>query len=166
MSGPGPEHSLEDHLQHRTVLQSRIRALDRLEPPPELDRIVLARAREAIRVAESPALDRSALRSSVPFAFAAGLVLSIALAVLLHAPWTTHQHELQIAAHGSTLTSTSRSGAVPASAPPRLIATAARLRTPAAVVAPAQRPRKGSTISPSVTPAPGQIEARAPAAAR
>ena len=81
MSDPEHEKAFEDYLSRRAGISPRITDPEGLEPPAELDRIVLANAREAIRIRNAPAPFRFA-RWAVPFAAVATLVLSFA--VLLH----------------------------------------------------------------------------------
>jgi len=64
-------------------LARRIARHDRLEPPAELDRIVLAHAREAIEASE-PETYYHTPRWAVPFALAATLVLVAAVVAVLH----------------------------------------------------------------------------------
>jgi hypothetical protein len=51
MTSPEHDEDFEQYLRQRTVLPHRLAKADRLEPPPELDRLVLAHAKEAIHVA-------------------------------------------------------------------------------------------------------------------
>jgi hypothetical protein len=74
------EDDLRAHLERRSPLQRTLTEIDRLEPPEELDRIVLSRARSAIHGDEGMPIYGSR-RSSVPFALAATLVLVITLVI-------------------------------------------------------------------------------------
>ncbi len=82
MSDPelGPE---ELELPPHALLRRGLAQFDRLEPPPELDRIVLARAREAIGEASAPRYYRSP-RWALAFGLAAALVLACAALVMVH----------------------------------------------------------------------------------
>jgi hypothetical protein len=81
MSGLDHEKAFEEYLSRRSSIAGRAEDSDGLEPPPELDRIVLANAREAIRIRSAPRPYRS-VRWALPVALAATVVLSFA--VLLH----------------------------------------------------------------------------------
>ena len=81
MTGSDRDDEFEAYLQQRTVLPHRLAKLERIEPPPELDRIVLARAREAIRTSGPAPFFRPA-RWALPFSLAATIVM--AFAVILH----------------------------------------------------------------------------------
>ncbi|MGH8308557.1 MAG: hypothetical protein ACRETX_02045, partial [Steroidobacteraceae bacterium] len=81
MTQPERDAELEAWLRHSSSLHDQLARLDRAEPPEELDRIVLDRAREAIHAPRSVAPLRQ-LRWAVPVALAATLVLSFA--VFLH----------------------------------------------------------------------------------
>ena len=77
---------LEAFLRHRSLTRGE---RERLEPPPQLDHIVLSRAREALEAEadEEPAAvppDRS-VRWALPFALTATLVMSIAVVTVLKA---------------------------------------------------------------------------------
>lgn len=81
MSDPEHDKAFEDFLSRREGISPRLKEPEGLEPPPELDRIVLANAREAIRIRSSPPPFRFG-RWAVPFGLAATGVLSFA--VILH----------------------------------------------------------------------------------
>lgn len=76
----GLEEELEEFLKRRLPLHERLSRLDGGEPPPELDRIVLDRAREAVR-ASRPAPFFHAPRWTLPTALAATVVLAFAALV-------------------------------------------------------------------------------------
>jgi hypothetical protein len=115
------EEDLQEHLERRSPLQRKLTEIDRLEPPQELDRIVLSRARVAIEGSESMPLYRS-LRSSLPFGLAATLVLVITVVIATHPRSASHP-------------SPAVAKAVPASAPGRQAAAPppAAMRSSAAV---------------------------------
>jgi hypothetical protein len=77
------EKDLQAHLERRSRLHRTLSEIDRLEPPEELDRVVLSRARVAIQDSEGMPLHRT-LRSSLPFGLVATLVLVITLVIATH----------------------------------------------------------------------------------
>ena len=80
MSGPEYEYDaeFEAYLRRRVRLDRRFRAFDRLEPPAELDRIIIRQAREAIQVpANAPAFRTP--KWAAPMALAATLLVSFSL---------------------------------------------------------------------------------------
>lgn len=81
MTQPERDAELEAWLRRSSSLHDQLARLDRSEPPEELDRIVLDRAREAIHAPRSVAPLRQ-LRWAAPVALAATLVLSFV--VFLH----------------------------------------------------------------------------------
>ena len=79
MSGPEYDPEFEAYLQRRVRFDRRLpRSLSRLEPPADLDRIVLGLAREAIQPLPNAPLFR-APRWAVPLAMAASVLVSFAL---------------------------------------------------------------------------------------
>lgn len=102
MTQPERDAELEAWLGRSSSLHDQLARLDRSEPPEELDRIVLDRAREAIRAPRSVAPLRQ-LRWAASVALAATLVLSFV--VFLHvgpapvdtnpAPATARQERLE-----------------------------------------------------------------------
>jgi len=79
------DENLEEELPqpHDSALQRRLAQLDRLEPPAELDQLVLARAREAIQ-APPPALFYRAPRWALPFGLAATVAIGCGLWLAFH----------------------------------------------------------------------------------
>ena len=85
MSSPGDDKDLEDFLNRRSDVSRRYRSSEGIaaneEPPAELDRAVLAKARAAVsapsNVRELPVRNRT--RWMVPFALAATVLLSFAI---------------------------------------------------------------------------------------
>jgi len=80
MSGPEYDYDAEfaAYLRRRVRLDRRFRGLERLEPPAELDRIIIRQAREAIR----PAAGAPGFRTpkwAAPMALAATLLVSFSL---------------------------------------------------------------------------------------
>jgi hypothetical protein len=80
MSGPEYEYDaeFEAYLRRRVRLDRRFRAFDRLEPPAELDRIIIRQAREAIQVPASVPAFRTP-KWAAPMALAATLLVSFSL---------------------------------------------------------------------------------------
>ena len=80
MSGPEYEYDaeFEAYLRRRVRLDRRFRAFDRLEPPAELDRIIIRQAREAIQVPASAPAFRTP-KWAAPMALAATLLVSFSL---------------------------------------------------------------------------------------
>ncbi|HEU4624971.1 MAG TPA: hypothetical protein VFS52_09430 [Steroidobacteraceae bacterium] len=74
------DRELEDFLARRSVLHRRLADRDYHEPSPELDRLVLDRAREAIEVSANAPMYR-APRWALPVALAASVVLALAVVV-------------------------------------------------------------------------------------
>jgi len=84
MSAPESEKELESFLKkQRSLLRSRLFARERLEPPPELDRIVLKRARLAIELtpAARPAAHPHRHRWLAPFGVAASILVCLTLVI-------------------------------------------------------------------------------------
>ncbi len=86
MSSPGDDKDLEDLLAGRSDLSRRYRASNAVdsqeEPPAELDRAVLARARAAVQSTPgtvTPLRSRSRPQWVVPFALAASVLLTFAI---------------------------------------------------------------------------------------
>lgn len=77
MNDPTPDPEFEDFLKRRRPL-FRPDSDEGLEPPPELDRIVLRQAREAIR-AEEPLQVYRGPRWAAPLAIAATLLLGVGI---------------------------------------------------------------------------------------
>jgi hypothetical protein len=78
MTGPDDDRELDDFLARRSVHHRRLAERDRIEPSPELDRLVLDKAREAIDVPANAPVYRSP-RWALPVALAATLVLAFAV---------------------------------------------------------------------------------------
>jgi hypothetical protein len=81
MTGLDDDRELDDFLARRSMLHRRLADRDRADPPPDLDRLVLDKAREAIQTPQNLPVHR-APRWAVPVALAASLV--IAFTVVLH----------------------------------------------------------------------------------
>lgn len=85
MSGPDRDEDFESYLARKRPVFARYDEVDPSEPPPEVDRRVLARAREAVAGEASPA-PFPRMRWAVPFALAATLVLSFAIVLNIGVP--------------------------------------------------------------------------------
>ncbi|HKZ73921.1 MAG TPA: hypothetical protein VJ011_07650 [Steroidobacteraceae bacterium] len=78
MNRPENDPELDAWLRRSSSLHEQLARLDRSEPPEELDRIILERAREAIHTPRTEKPIRQ-MRWTVPVALAATLVLSFAI---------------------------------------------------------------------------------------
>jgi hypothetical protein len=116
MSTPERDEELEAYLERRTQLQRRLSEVDDLEPPAELDHLVLARAREALETPQGLPLFRGT-RWALPFTLTATLVLTVAVVTSLRA-----LHD----GHPSGASAASATTAAPAAAPLREEAPGAR----------------------------------------
>ncbi len=88
MTGPEREEEFEQYLKHRTILPHRLAESERFEPPPDVHRVILARAREAIRASAPAPVYRSA-RWALPFGLAATLIITFAVILHLRQPVPT-----------------------------------------------------------------------------
>jgi hypothetical protein len=98
MTGFDDDRELDDFLAHRSALHRRLADRDGSEPPPELDRLVLNKAREAIDVPAHTPMYR-APRWALPVALAATVVL--ALAVVMNFARVQHRAGYPVAASAS-----------------------------------------------------------------
>ena len=89
MSGPEQDQELEDFLARRSLVYQRLSERDHAEPPPELDGLVLTKAREAIEAQSHVPSFRSS-RWALPVALAATVVLSLAVVLNLGRGVFTH----------------------------------------------------------------------------
>jgi len=78
MTGSERDDAFETYLKRRARIDRRLRSLDRLEPPAELDRIIIGQAREAIRAAPPAPLFR-APRWALPMGMAATILISLSV---------------------------------------------------------------------------------------
>lgn len=78
MTSPERDDEFEAYLKRRARIDRRLRSLDRLEPPTELDRIIIARARQSIQPAPSVPLFR-APRWALPMGMAATILISLSV---------------------------------------------------------------------------------------
>lgn len=161
MSGPEREDEFEAYLRHRSVLPGGVPGSQRLEPPEDLDAIVLRRAREAIRAPARMPVYR-APRWALPVALAATILLSFS--ILLNVSVIARKTP------GSLLDSAAKSSRAPASGMPARGADAPapeadRLRKKPSSESPAGN---GETVAPPATlvPSPLSQDQAAPAQAR
>jgi hypothetical protein len=78
LTGPERDDEFEAYLKRRARIDRRLRSLDRLEPPAELDRIIIARARQSIQAAPPVSLFR-APRWALPMGMAATILISLSV---------------------------------------------------------------------------------------
>ena len=78
MTVPERDPEFEAYLKRRARIDRRLRSLDRLEPPAELDRIIIARARQSIQGAPPVPLFR-APRWALPMGMAATILISLSV---------------------------------------------------------------------------------------
>jgi hypothetical protein len=78
MTGPEREDEFEAYLRRRVRIDRRLRSLDRLEPPPELDQIIIGQARQAIQVAPPVPMFRTP-RWALPMGMAATILISLSV---------------------------------------------------------------------------------------
>ncbi|MGH8139468.1 MAG: hypothetical protein ACREVV_14935 [Steroidobacteraceae bacterium] len=105
MSGSEREDEFEAYLRHRSVLPGGVPGSQRLEPPEDLDAVVLRKAREAIRAPARMPVYR-APRWALPVALAATILLSFS--ILLNVSVIARKPP------GSLLDSAAKSSAAPA----------------------------------------------------
>jgi hypothetical protein len=83
MTGPEREDEFEAYLRRRVRIDRRLRSLDRLEPPAELDQIIIGQARQAIQgAAPVPKFRGSghpAPRWALPMGMAATILISLSV---------------------------------------------------------------------------------------
>ncbi|HZO22968.1 MAG TPA: hypothetical protein VFB37_10750 [Steroidobacteraceae bacterium] len=116
MSGTGHEDDFEAYLRQRSVLPGRPLSSQRLEPPSDLDDLVLKKARQAIHAREPLPLYR-APRWAVPVALVATVLLT--LSILLNVSLTTRrQIPPAVSAQTRSSASTSKPEALQSVAPP------------------------------------------------
>ncbi len=76
MTGPERDDEFEAYLRRRVRIDRRLRSLDRLEPPAELDQIIIGQARQAIQVAPPVPMFR-APRWALSMGMAATILISL-----------------------------------------------------------------------------------------
>lgn len=83
MSGPERDDEFEAYLRRRARFDRRLKSLDRLEPPLELDRIIIGQARQAIQGAPPVPKFRGsghpAPRWALPMGMAATILISLSV---------------------------------------------------------------------------------------
>jgi hypothetical protein len=78
MLGCERDDEFETYLKRRVRLDRRLRSLDRLEPPAEFDRLIIAQAREALQIA-APVRPWRAPRWPLPLGMAATILISLSV---------------------------------------------------------------------------------------
>ena len=78
MTGLERDDEFEAYLRRRVRIDRRLRSLDRLEPPAELDRIIIGQARQAIQGAPPVPMFR-APRWALPMGMAATILISLSV---------------------------------------------------------------------------------------
>jgi hypothetical protein len=78
MSGPERDDEFEAYLRRQVRIDRRLKSLDRLEPPLELDRIIIGQARQAIQGAPPVHMFR-APRWALPMGMAATILISLSV---------------------------------------------------------------------------------------
>ena len=78
MTGPERDDEFEAYLRRRVRIDRRLRSLDRLEPPAELDQIIIGQARQAIQGAPPVPMFR-APRWALPMGMAATILISLSV---------------------------------------------------------------------------------------
>jgi hypothetical protein len=100
MSDSEQDDEFEAYLKRRTPIDKRMSSLDQLEPPPELDRIVIGKARKAIH-GGSPFNLYHAPKWALPVGLAATILISFAVLLDLGVRAKRNDASLQ-AAHTQT----------------------------------------------------------------
>ena len=78
MTGPERDDEFEAYLRRRVRIDRRLRSLDRLEPPAELDQIIIGQARQAIQGVPPVPMFR-APRWALPMGMAATILISLSV---------------------------------------------------------------------------------------
>ena len=78
ITDPEYHDDFEAYLKRRVSIDRRLALIDRLEPPPELDRIIIGKARAAIQT-PAPAAVFKAPRWAVPMGLAATILVSLSM---------------------------------------------------------------------------------------
>ena len=92
MTGPEHEDEFEAYLTRRLPIHQRLSARERLEPPAELDRLIIAKARQAIQ-SPSPVRVFRAPKWALPVGLAATIVISFTVLLNLGVHAVRHQEE-------------------------------------------------------------------------
>lgn len=90
MTGPQHDDEFEAYLKRRLPIDQRLSRLERPEPPEELDRLIIAKARQAIQ-SSSPVRVFRAPKWAVPVGLAATIVISFTVLLNLGAPAVKRQ---------------------------------------------------------------------------
>jgi hypothetical protein len=92
VTGPQHEDEFEAYLTRRLPIHQRLSPLERLEPPDELDRLIIAKARQAIQ-SPSPVRVFRAPKWALPVGLAATIVISFTVLLNLGVHAVKHQEE-------------------------------------------------------------------------
>ena len=114
MADPEQDDDFEAYLKRRVPIDQRMKTVDRLEPPPELDRVIIGKARNAIQNSPPVPMYR-APRWALPVGLAATLLIAFSIVLDLGMRSGRQQHESAPAVPAAT---SSESVAAPAPAPP------------------------------------------------
>jgi len=92
VTGPEHEDEFEAYLTRRLPIHQRLSPRERLEPPAELDRLIIAKARQAIQ-SPSPVPVFRAPKWALPVGLAATIVISFTVLLNLGVHAVRHQEE-------------------------------------------------------------------------
>jgi hypothetical protein len=170
MTGSGRDDEFEAYLKRRGRIDRRLKSLDRLEPPAELDRIIIGHAREAIHGPIPVGLFR-APRWALPMGMAATILISLSIlldlgmkgAMQRDASWGPRAARMSAAVAPSAVAPRIVTEMEPAPGPAPAPAAAPAAMSPSASVTFA-RPADRTRTSPIKT-APWPLLPRIPAAA-
>jgi hypothetical protein len=114
MADPEHDDDFEAYLKRRVPIDQRMKTVDRLEPPPELDRVIIGKARNAIQNSSHVPMYR-APKWALPVGLAATLLIAFAIVLDLGIRSDRRQTERAPAVAAAT---SSESVAAPAPAAP------------------------------------------------
>lgn len=83
MTGPERDDEFEAYLRRRWRIDRRLRSLDRLEPPAELDQIIIGQARQAIQVAPPVPKFRGSGHPAPRWALSMGMAATILISLFV-----------------------------------------------------------------------------------
>jgi hypothetical protein len=141
MTGPEYDAELEAFLKRRSPMHRRLSDSDSAEPSVELDRLVLNRAREAIKTPSQPLFRTS--RWALPIGLAAAIL--VAFTVVLN----IEHHEAKVASNASPAAEAAPQAPAPMMASNRAVVTQ---DAPAPQPAPASAPPAAAAADPHSSP--------------